>query len=60
MNKKTVNTCHRIHALYKASNNNKKKQLQYKVHVVGAMYIFCQKFQISIHTIHDFSIVVIM
>ena len=31
-----------------------------KVHVVGANNkVFCQKFQISIRTIHDFSIVMI-
>ena len=31
-----------------------------KIHVVGAMYkVFCQKFQISIRTIQDFSIVII-
>ena len=31
-----------------------------KIHVAGAMYkVFCQKFQISIRTIQDFSIVII-
>ena len=31
-----------------------------KIHVGGAMYkVFCQKFQISIRTIQDFSIVLI-
>ena len=31
-----------------------------KIHVVGAMYkVFCKKFQISIRTIQDFSIVII-
>ena len=31
-----------------------------KIHVVGAMYkVFCQKFQISIRTTQDFSIVII-
>ena len=31
-----------------------------KIHVAGAMYkVFCQKFQISINTIQDISIVII-
>ena len=31
-----------------------------KIHVVGVMYkVFCQKFQISIRTTQDFSIVII-
>ena len=31
-----------------------------KIHVAGAMYkVFCQKFQISIRTIQEFSIVII-
>ena len=31
-----------------------------KIHAAGAMYkVFCQKFQISIRTIQDFSIVII-
>ena len=30
-----------------------------KIHVAGAMYkVFCQKFQISVRTIKDFSIVI--